>query len=233
MTCFKNQSKMKAVTFSFDDGIVQDYRMIELLDQYGLKATFNLSSELLGHPDVLMQRGHRVCHYKIPADKVKATYEGHEVAVHGCTHPRLELLEKYEIIHQVEDDRKSLEELVGYPVVGMAYPFGTYDERVVEVIREHTGVQYARVTKLTDSFERQEDLLRFKANAHVLNFERMMEMGKQFIEIQPDQQQIFYIWGHTYEMDYDSANWSKLEEFFKLISGHDDIYYGTNAQVLL
>lgn len=233
MTYFKDQEKMKAVTFSFDDGIIQDYRMIELLNQYGLKATFNLSSQLLGHPDVLFLRGHRLCHYKIPADKVKATYEGHEVAAHGGTHPRLEHLEKYEIIQQVEDDRLALEDLVGYPVVGMAYPYGSFDDRVVDVIQRHTGIQYARTTKYTDSFDRQEDLLRFNSNAHILNFDRLMEMGKQFIELKPDKQQIFYIWGHTYEMDYNSENWSKVEEFFKLISGHEDIFYGTNAQVLL
>ena len=233
MTYFKDTPFMKAVTFSFDDGIVQDYRMIELLNKYNLKATFNLSSELLGHPDVLIQRGHRVCHYKVPAEKVKAVYEGHEVASHGCTHPRLELLEKYEIIHQVEDDRKKLEELVGYPVVGLAYPFGTHDDRVVNVLKNHTGVKYARVVPVTDSFDRQEDLYRFKGNCHVLSFDRMMEMGQKFIEMKPDKQQIFYIWGHAYEMDYDPSYWPKMEEFSKLISGRSDIFYGTNAEVLL
>ena len=233
MISFKDQPKMKAVTFSFDDGIIQDYRMIELLNKYNLKATFNLSSQLLGHPDVLFLRGHRLCHYKIPADKVKATYEGHEVAAHGATHPRLEHLEKHEIIQQVEGDRLALEALVGESVVGMAYPYGSFDDRVVGVIRQNTGIQYARTTKYTDSFDRQEDLLQFKSNAHILSFDRMMELGEQFVQMQPDQQQIFYIWGHGYEMDYDSTNWFKVEEFFELISGRDDIFYGTNAQVLL
>ena len=50
MTNFKNSGKLKAVTFSFDDGIVQDYRMIELLNKYGLKATFNVSSGLWASP---------------------------------------------------------------------------------------------------------------------------------------------------------------------------------------
>ena len=39
---------MKYVTFSFDDGVTQDKRLVELLDKYGLKATFNLNSSLLG-----------------------------------------------------------------------------------------------------------------------------------------------------------------------------------------
>lgn len=37
----------------------------------------------------------------------------------------------------------------------------------------------------------------------------------------------------SYEMDYCSDNWRRLEDFFELISGHDDIFYGTNAEVLL
>ena len=36
------QNKLKAVTFSFDDGVLQDQKMIDILDNYGLKATFNL-----------------------------------------------------------------------------------------------------------------------------------------------------------------------------------------------
>ena len=39
---------MKYVTFSFDDGVTQDKRLIELLNKYGLKATFNLNSSLFG-----------------------------------------------------------------------------------------------------------------------------------------------------------------------------------------
>ena len=48
--------KMKAVTFSYDDGITQDIRLIRLMDKYGIKATFNLCSGLLGRADKL-ERG--------------------------------------------------------------------------------------------------------------------------------------------------------------------------------
>lgn len=40
--------KKKAITFSYDDGVTQDIRLIELLDKYGLKCTFNLNSGLQG-----------------------------------------------------------------------------------------------------------------------------------------------------------------------------------------
>ena len=46
--------KMKAVTFSFDDGVTQDRRLIEIFNKYNLKATFNINSELLGKDGQLM-----------------------------------------------------------------------------------------------------------------------------------------------------------------------------------
>ena len=44
------QGKMKAITFSYDDGVTQDQRLIAMLNHYGMKATFNLNSGLLGKP---------------------------------------------------------------------------------------------------------------------------------------------------------------------------------------
>ena len=39
---------MKAITFSYDDGVTQDKRLVDIFNKYGLKATFNINSELLG-----------------------------------------------------------------------------------------------------------------------------------------------------------------------------------------
>ena len=43
---------------------------------------------------------------------------------------------------------------------------------------------------------------------------------------------IFYIWGHSYELDIRDT-WERMEELCKLISGRDDIFYGTNSEILL
>ncbi len=233
---FSEQNKRKAVTFSYDDGVTQDIRLIELLNKYGLKATFNLNSELLGKSGMLTRADRRVSHYKITPEDVPVVYAGHEVAAHTLTHPMLPDLPDDEVIRQVERDRLNLSELVGYEVVGMAYPGGgvNYDDRVVKLIRQQTGVRYARTTVLTDCFDRQQDLYQFLPNAyHIMDFDRLMEMGRQFLELQPAHAQIFYIWGHSYEMDFMPGGWEHLEAFFKLIAGHDDIFYGTNAEVLL
>lgn len=227
------ESKKKAITFSYDDGVVQDTRLIELLNQYGLKCTFNLNSENLGTPYYLWRQGRRINHYKIHPKDVREQYAGHEVAVHTLNHPSLTKLDEEEIIRQVEQDRLNLSELAGYEVVGMAYPNGAADRRVADIIRDHTGVRYSRTVVNTDSFAPQEDLYLFDPNVHHLQWDRMFKMAEDFLALTPETPKIFYIWGHAYEMDYDSSYWMKLEEFFRLVSGKEDIFYGTNKEVLL
>ncbi len=235
MNPFQTGKIKKAVTFSYDDGVTQDVQMIELMNKYGIKGTFNLNSELLGTGMFLRGKNYRLCHYKIRPEDVKELYEGHEVAVHTLTHPNLTTLEDAEVIRQVEQDRLNLSELAGYEVVGMAYPCGgvNNDDRVAKLIRENTGVRYCRTTTTNNSFAVQSNLYRFNPTSYHHDFDSMTELAQKLIEMDPEEPQIFYIWGHSYEQDCRSDDWVRLEEFFKLISGHDDIFYGTNAEVLL
>ncbi len=232
---FKESGKLKAITFSYDDAVTQDIEFIELLNKYNLKSTFNINSELLGLKGILIRENKRVAHYKVHRDDVKGIYDGHEVAVHTLTHPKLPELEEAEIIRQVEQDRLNLSEIVGYEVVGMAYPGGgvNNDDRVAEIIKNNTGVKYSRTITCNNSFDIQDNLYRFNPTAYHLDFDDIMKMGQEFINLKPNKPQIFYVWGHTYEFDYRSDYLVKMEEFLKLISGHDDIFYGTNKEVLL
>lgn len=235
MNDFQSGKIKKAITFSYDDGVTQDVQMIELMNKYGIKATFNLNSELLGTGYFLNGNDFRLCHYKIRPEDVRTLYEGHEIAAHTLTHLNLTTLPDDEVIRQVEQDRLNLSQLAGYEVVGMAYPCGgiNNDDRVAKLIREHTGIRYARTVTHNNSFDVQQNLYRFDPTSYHHDFDSMTKLAEKLIEMKPDKPQIFYIWGHTYEQDCRSDYWVKMEAFFKLISGHDDIFYGTNAEVLL
>lgn len=56
--------KKKAFTLSYDDGVTQDVRLIEMFNKYNLKATFNLNSELLGRGGMLVRNGVQISHKK-------------------------------------------------------------------------------------------------------------------------------------------------------------------------
>ncbi len=228
--------KMKAVTFSFDDGVTQDIRLIEIFNKYGLKCTFNINSELLGKDGRLERDGKFCSHIKVQPHEVASVYKGHEVAVHTLTHPNLtQIADEKEIIRQVEKDRLNLSELCGYEVHGMAYPCGgvNNDDRVAKIIKENTGVKFSRTITSNYSFEPQENLFRFNPTVYAYpEFEKMNALADEFLAMNPDSPKIFYIWAHAYEFDLFDG-WDAFDAFCKKISGREDIFYGTNSQVLL
>ena len=225
--------KKKAVTFSFDDGVTQDIRLVEILNKYGLKGTFNLNSGLLGLPGHLYRDWGEVNHTKIKASEVKTVYAGHEVAVHSLTHPTLVGLDEETIIRQVEEDRKALEELCGYPIVGMAYPNGPNDDRVAAIIANNSPIKYSRTTTSTHSFKVQkENLLRYNPTVYYIE-DCLEELVDKFLASESEKDQLLYIWGHSYEMDAKLISWEKFEEICQKLANRDDIFYGTNKEVLL
>lgn len=228
--------KLKAVTFSFDDGVTQDKRLIEILNAYGLKATFNLNSAYLGTEGELDRNGHIVRHDKNPADSVAKIYAGHEVAAHTLNHPNLTYVQDDdEVVRQVEQDRKALSALTGYEVRCLAYPCGgtNCDDRVASLVRNNTGIRFARTVTSSYSFDIPTDLIRYNPTVYYIEKEKMFELGKKFIELQTDKPQVFYVWGHSYEMDAEYLSWKDFEKFCKMISGKKDVFYGTNSEVFL
>ena len=231
--------KLKAFTLSFDDGVLQDERMINLLNKYGLKATFNLNSALMGTKsdkrsvfgDFLYNQD------RLPPSRIKELYANHEIAAHTLMHQNITQLEDSAVEYQVEMDRKLLSELCGYEVVGFAYPAGgiNHDERVAKIIKEKTGIKYAKINRCTRSFDFNcENLYLYKPTVPVYDYNEITAMAKDFIELKPTSPKVFFIIGHTFELDEGSnINWENFEEFCKLISGKDDIFYGTNKEILL
>ena len=225
---------MKAVTFSYDDGVTQDKRFVEMLDRYNLKGTFNINSGRLGLIDTV-EHPYGEIRNVISEDEVKTVYKNHEVAVHTLTHPFLTELEDDEILYQIEKDQENLSRIVGYDVVGMAYPGGgerNNNQYVADFIKKNTNIKYARTITSTYNFDIQDDLYRFKPTISHNQIDKMFELAEEFIALKTDTPKLFYIWGHSYE--FDSFNsWERMEEFCRLISGHKDIFYGTNREVLL
>ena len=225
--------KKKAITFSYDDGVTQDERLIDLFNKYGFKCTFNLNSDLLGKPGQLIREEKHVSHNKIAPEKVRSVYEGHEVATHSLTHPYLTRLSDADVIREIENDRIKLSELVGYEVVGHAYPMGDCDNRVARLIENHTGVKYARTVISTHNFDIQTDLHLFNPSVyHHREMDEMFRLGEEFLKLDPEEPKLFYIWGHAYEFDIHD-DWQRFEEFLEMMSGRSDIFYGTNKECLL
>ena len=226
--------KMKAVTFSFDDGVTQDEKMIEIFDKYGLKSTFNLNSGNFGKQDKLIRNGNEISFNRFTEKEAVKIYRNHEIAVHTVSHPRLTELSDENVLHEVLDDKAKLESVFNREIVGMAYPCGgiNNDERVRNLIRKNTGIKYARTITSTYNFDLQSDLLEFNPSVYYIE-DCLLDVCKKFIDKKADTPQLLYVWGHSFEIDAKYLSWDTFTEMCKMLSGRDDVFYGTNKEVLL
>ncbi len=213
------EGKHKVVTLSYDDGKLADRRLVSLFNEYGLKGTFHLNSGLseCGIDD------------RIPLDEIAKLYDNHEVSAHTVTHPTIARSPKEQLIEEIIDDRKALEDAVGYPVRGMSYPNGSYNQ-MIKGLLPHLGIEYARTVHSTGTFAMPDDFLEWNPTCH--HKHNLEKIAKEFIQLHKQQYlYMLYVWGHSYEFDQDQ-NWDVIESFCQLVGGRDDIWYATNIEIV-
>ncbi len=221
--------KRKALTFSYDDGVQQDKRLIDIFDRFGMKGTFNISSALLkqGGGWNEWQRGLRVSY--IDAKEVPEVYRNHEVAVHTAHHYNLCDLDEAGLKEEIAGDKAALEALLGREVVGMAYPYGTYNEAVIAAAKK-AGIVYSRTIEDSGNFDLPAEPLTWGHTCHH-NDARLFDLAEEFLAMTSDTPQVFTVWGHSYEFDV-NENWERIEAFCRMMAHRDDIAYVTNREAL-
>lgn len=224
------EGKQKAFTLSYDDGITQDIRFIKLLNQYGIKCTFNLNSGLLGQSGMINIGKRPATHNKVRPAEVKNLYAGHEVASHGLYHTSICNADSARCINEILTCRKELETLVEHPLTGFAYAFGAYDDTVLAALKS-CGITYARTIKATHAFDVPENFLIWNPTCHH-DDEKLSALTEKFLcgNAPFPMLKLFYVWGHCYEFDQND-NWEHIESFLQKMSGHKDIWYATNGEI--
>ena len=220
--------KLKVLTLSYDDGVVQDIRLIGILNKYGIKGTFNINSGMYLPEDSVRERYYG--RMKLSEAKELFINSGHEVAIHGYKHASLNLVDTAEAIYEILEDKKAIEKDYGIIARGMAYAFGKFNDTAVDIL-EKSQVAYARTTRSTLSFSFPDNWLLLNPTCHHNN-EKLDELIKKFVE-GPNKWKfpmMFYLWGHSYEFD-DMDNWEVIEKFAAYAGGRDDIWYATNIEI--
>jgi peptidoglycan/xylan/chitin deacetylase (PgdA/CDA1 family) len=217
------EGKSKALILSFDDGNTQDRKLVKLFNNYGLKGTFHLNSNKFDTKGYLSK------------SEIKSLFKGHEVSVHSANHPSLVGLSKIDILHEIVEDRKELEKLTGYIIRGMAYPFGSNNDFVVETING-LGIEYARTVNDTYNFSIPTNYLKWDPSIHQFgraffipnnpeNDKKEITAFNKLVDnfVQSDTLALFDLWGHSWENDGDGNRWEAMEEFCKRMSAQKDI----------
>lgn len=215
------EGKFAALTTSWDDGTLHDRRLVSIFNRFGVKGTFNLNAAKL--VDAVDPASRYLAWPEIPA-----LFAGHEIAGHTANHPWLEMQPDEGIVAEIMRDRAALEQAAGYPVKGMALPFGTYSAQVLTVLRA-VGMAHCRTTRSTGGFALPEDFLEWHPTCHQAD-EKLFNL-LEAVAGESRRARLFYVWGHSYEFDRDQS-WERFDDFCARAGGDNRFWHATNMEIV-
>lgn len=234
----------KYFSWSFDDGLEQDKKIIKILKEYGLGATFHLNSGLFGDRTYEGRIGNLgmtekaaarfdpkarhllpyVPHFRIPEDEVTEVYQNFEIASHTCTHVNLARCSEEKRRQEIAEDVKALSAKFGQQVIGFAYPYGVGAKQSKEALKA-AGIQYARLATSNQDFRFPEDPLSMPLSCwHISS--RTFDRLEQFFQAEPVDEDLFFLmFAHGYEFDFGTreSNWEKFRRICETVAAHDDV----------
>ncbi len=234
----------KYFAWSFDDGLEQDRKIIEILKEYGLGATFHLNSGLFGDKTWEGRIGNLgmtekpaasfdpaakhllpwVPHFRIPGDEAVQVYEGFEIASHTCRHVNLARCGEAERQSEITEDVKALSEKFGQTVTGFAYPYGVGAKQSREALRA-AGVRYARLAMSKPGFRFPKDPLAMPLSCWHISPKTFERLDAFFAMDTGDEDAFFLMFAHGYEFDFGTreSSWDKFRRICEAVAGHSDV----------
>ena len=219
--------KEKAFNMTYDDGIVQDIEFIEMLNKYGIKATFNLNSGLMFQEFAWFHDCGMVVK-RLSPERAKHLYEGHEIASHTLSHPYMDSLSAEQILHEMVEDRDNLETMFDTKVLGFAVPFDYYSQLIEDCVRI-AGFDYARISETSLSYKPCEDYYRWKAG--IFHLAPELETFVQGFVDTDEELALCQIVGHSYDLDA-VHGWDRMEKLLDLVAAQDNIWFATNIELV-
>ena len=219
--------KTKAFNISYDDGVIQDIRFVELLNRYGLKGTFNLNYGLM-RSGFTWQHDSGMTVRRIPEDQVAAVYAGHEIASHSYSHPYFDNAAETEILKELGSDKFFLEKLLGREVAGYATPFYYYSDLMAQCVH-YCGFEYARISEESNDYSVPEDFYRWRGSKFHWDSD-LEEFVSGFLKT--DQElALCQLVGHSYDLDVMNL-WGKMEKICRMVSENQDVWAATHVELV-
>ena len=211
----------------WDDGVTDDIRLVDILRRHGARATFNLNLGLHGKERQAGTKLHRAIKVvtKLALGELTEVYRDFPVANHTLTHPRLTLITPTEAVEEIHKGKDAIEQLFGRKVSGFAYPSGDYNSAIMDLVRA-AGHTYARTTVNCSPSFPPVDSMAFHPDCHFLaeNFWGLFEQAKA-------DDQLFYFWGHSYEL-ITEEDWNGFEDKIARLSADPAVEWEDIANLM-
>lgn len=212
--------KTKALILSYDDGTIQDIELAELFDKNNLIGTFNLNSKYFGVTRGWpQQNGDTIYQRYIPKDSLLIIYKNHEIAAHGAFHKNFTGISKEEVLEEINTDLEILEKLTNRKIISMAYPFGSTNDTIANLIAS-TGIKNGRTIDDTHTYDIPKNYMMWHPTCHD---SKALDYLDSYLELNRQQLSVFYVWGHSWEFG-NKKRWENMLAFCEKIGKSNDIW---------
>jgi peptidoglycan/xylan/chitin deacetylase (PgdA/CDA1 family) len=236
-------SAFKSITISVDDAHPSDLRTAELLDRFGLKATFYIPKT---NPErEVMSTG-----------QIRQIASRFDTGAHTVSHRSLKWMPDAEAYSEIVDGRRWLEDTTGNPVRAFCYPQGKFNSGTPRLV-EKAGFTGARSCMFNlNAFpanpflwgvsshayshsiriQLQHALLEgnFRGVGSFLSVHKLTtdwaEHFRHAVNHVEKQGGVAHLYFHSWEID-EQQQWQKLEQVLSFVSRRQNFLYLTNAQL--
>ncbi len=122
-------SRRNSIVMTFDDGFDTFHsKALPICERHGIKTTVFPVAGFLGKTsswDALPKQTHLT-----RSQIIEISSLGHEIGSHTLTHANLTLLSDSELLKELCDSKRILEDIIAKEVTSISFPFGRVDERV-------------------------------------------------------------------------------------------------------
>lgn len=114
--------RQNLIALTFDSAYINKYtyKILDILDEYNIKATFFMTYEFI---------------YSNPAQVMAIIKRGHEIGNHSKTHPDFNKISDANVVAQVWKVHNYMRNLVGVDLCLFRFPFGSYSPRTVNLLK--------------------------------------------------------------------------------------------------
>ena len=210
-TCFPG-GKHKVLTMSYDDGRLEDRRLVELFNRYGIRGTFNLNGGLSASRRASGLSCTRAMRSPVTPTTTPPSPAARWTRPPGRCWPTV----------------CSLRASWATPCAGLPTPTAAGRRRLPPCCPRWASATPAWWD--THDFAMPHDFMTWKATCH--HTHNLLEDGKRFVELYKTQYlYMMYVWGHSFEFRTEE-DWALMEQFCQLAGGREDTWYATNIEIV-
>jgi peptidoglycan/xylan/chitin deacetylase (PgdA/CDA1 family) len=126
----------RTAVITFDDGYLDNLAACEELQKRGMRASWFIVTGSVGQPPRWPEDGRPAGRLLNAAELRGMRESGMEIGSHTITHVRLTDVDDARLAQELTDSRAVLEEMTEHTVGSFAYPYGAWDTRCAEAVKQ-------------------------------------------------------------------------------------------------